>query len=59
MADFEPQGLRNEADYERALKDIAQYFRREPNLGSPEAEHFDLLAGLIAAYEEKYWPIEG
>lgn len=49
--------LRNEADYDWALKEIAQYFEHEPKRGTPQADRFDVLAALIEAYEAKHWPI--
>lgn len=51
--------LRTEADYAWALDEIAACFEVEPEPGSPEAERFDILAGLIAAYEAGHWLIDG
>lgn len=50
--------IRNEADYNWALKEIEVYFDNEPESGTPEADRFDVLAGLIEAYEANYWDIE-
>jgi HTH-type transcriptional regulator / antitoxin HigA len=50
--------IRTEADYDAALKEIEQYFEAEPIAGSPEADHFDILAALIGAYEQTNWRIE-
>jgi HTH-type transcriptional regulator/antitoxin HigA len=50
--------LRSEADYEAALDEIERYFEREPKLGTPAADRFDLLALLIEDYEKKRWPVE-
>jgi HTH-type transcriptional regulator/antitoxin HigA len=50
--------LRSEADYETALADIEQYFEKEPKVGTPEADRFDLLALLIEGYEKKHWAID-
>ena len=55
MMDIRP--LRTEADYDWALAEIAPYFETEPAQGSPEADRFDVLADLIAAYEARHWPI--
>jgi HTH-type transcriptional regulator/antitoxin HigA len=49
--------IRNEAQYERALVEIAPYFAREPAPGTRAADEFDLLALLIESYEKKLWPI--
>jgi HTH-type transcriptional regulator/antitoxin HigA len=50
--------LRNEADYEAALEEIACYFDQEPAPGTPEADRFDILAMLIGVYEREHWPID-
>jgi HTH-type transcriptional regulator/antitoxin HigA len=50
--------IRTERDYDRALKEIAQYFEREPRRNSPDADRFDVLAALIEAYEMKRWPVD-
>lgn len=49
--------IRTEADYDAALREIERYFEREPEIGSPEADRFDILAALIGAYEREHWPI--
>ena len=45
--------LRSEADYDIALAEIERYFNREPRLGTPAADRFDLLALVIEDYENK------
>jgi HTH-type transcriptional regulator/antitoxin HigA len=50
--------LRSEADYDAALAEIGRYFEREPELGSPDADRFDLLALVIDDYERRRWPID-
>lgn len=50
--------IRTEADYDWALKEVEQYFIREPRRGTPDADRFDVLSALIEAYEGKRWPIE-
>lgn len=50
--------IRNEADYDAALKDIEQYFENEPERGTPESDRFDVLAALIGAYEQEHWRID-
>jgi HTH-type transcriptional regulator/antitoxin HigA len=50
--------IRNEADYDAALKEIAPFFENVPEPGSPEADHFDVLAALLAAYEREHWTVE-
>ncbi len=55
LMDIRP--IRDDADYEWALKEIEQYFDNEPARGTPEADRFDVLAALIGAYEERVYPI--
>lgn len=50
--------IRNEADYDWALAEIARYFEDEPLPGTGDADRFDVLADLVAAYESRNWPIE-
>lgn len=52
------RAIRNEADYEWALTEIARYFESQPALGTAAADRFDVLASLIETYEAKHWPIE-
>jgi len=52
------RAVRNEEDYDWALAEIEGYFDHEPEKGSAEAERFDVLAALIAAYEQQHWTIE-
>jgi HTH-type transcriptional regulator/antitoxin HigA len=52
------RAIRNEADYDWALSEIARYFESEPEPGTQAAERFDVLASLIEAYEAKHWAIE-
>ena len=50
--------LHTEADYDWALTEVATYFDKVPELGTPEADRFDVLSALIGAYEDKHWSIE-
>lgn len=50
--------IRSEEDYDWALAEIAHYFDTIPEKGTQEADRFDVLAGLIAAYEATNHPIE-
>lgn len=52
------RAIRNEADYDWALVEIARYFENQPSPGTEAADRFDVLASLVEAYEAKYWPIE-
>jgi HTH-type transcriptional regulator/antitoxin HigA len=50
--------IENEADYDWALREVERYFDAEPAPETPEAARFSVLSTLIAAYEDKRWPIE-
>ncbi|MEO5324721.1 type II toxin-antitoxin system HigA family antitoxin [Mesorhizobium sp. CC13] len=50
--------IRNDADLEWAIAEVARYFDNEPEPGSMDAERFDILSTLIEAYEDKHYPIE-
>ena len=50
--------IRTEPEYDEALDEIERYFDKEPKLGTPEADRFDLLALIVEDYERKRWPIE-
>lgn len=56
MTEIRP--LRTEAHYDAALEAIETYFVNEPELGSAEADRFDLLALVIADYEVRHWAID-
>lgn len=48
--------IKNEADYEAALEEIADLMEAED--GSEEADRLDVLATLVATYEEQNHPVE-
>jgi HTH-type transcriptional regulator/antitoxin HigA len=50
--------LHSEADYEAAVDEIERYFDSEPTPGTPQADHFDLLALVIEDYERRHWPVD-
>jgi HTH-type transcriptional regulator/antitoxin HigA len=58
MAAMNVRPLRNEADYDWALREIEKYFAHEPRRGTKDAARFDVLAALIESYEARYWPID-
>lgn len=51
------RAIRTEADYDWALGEIERYFDRQPEAGTPEADRFDVLAGLLKLYEDANHPI--
>ena len=50
--------LLTESDLDWALAEIEVYFRNQPEMGSPEAARYNVLAALIENYEDRHWPIE-
>ena len=49
--------IKSDADYEWAIAEITRYFENEPEPGSSDGDRFDVLATLIEAYEDRYYPI--
>ena len=47
--------IRNEADYEAALKEVERLWGAEP--GTPDGDRFEVLFTLVEAYEEQHYPI--
>ncbi|MCB8945802.1 MAG: transcriptional regulator [Ardenticatenaceae bacterium] len=47
--------IKTESDYEAALQEIERLWEAEP--GSSDGDKLDVLATLVAAYEEKQYPI--
>ena len=48
--------IKTEADYTAALKRIEEIF--DAAVGTPEADELELLATLVALYEEEHFPID-
>lgn len=48
--------IRNADDLAWALAEVAPYFDAPPELGTPEADRFDVLSDLIEAYEDRFFP---
>jgi HTH-type transcriptional regulator / antitoxin HigA len=48
--------IKNQRDYRRALNEIDQLMDAKPN--TPRGDRLDMLATLVAAWEEKHYPIE-
>lgn len=52
---MEIKPIRNGADYEAALKEIATLVNSQP--GTPEADRMEVMVTLVEAYEAKQFPI--
>src|SRR6187402_2542277 len=48
--------IRTERDYEVALKEVERLWGAKT--GTPEGDRLDVLATLIEAYEDKYYPMD-
>ena len=53
---MELRPIRNESDYQEALREIELLFNAAPN--TPEYDRLDVLSTLVEAYEKKHIPIE-
>jgi HTH-type transcriptional regulator/antitoxin HigA len=51
---MEIRPIRNEDDYEWALREIAEVMEAEPNPGSDAFDRLDVLVTLVEAYEAKH-----
>lgn len=51
------RAIRSDDDLTWALRQVEAYFDREPDVGSPEAERFDVLVTLIEAYENSHYSV--
>jgi hypothetical protein len=49
--------LRTEDDYERALKEIEQYFENAPGPGTEAADRLNQLTARIVEYEDVHFPV--
>ena len=54
---FVVKPIRDEKSYDAALAQVEHYFEHAPEPGTPEADQFEMLVDLIAAYEARRWPI--
>ena len=52
------QPIRTEDDYRAALREVSAFFDHEPEPGSPEGDHFEILLILVEAYETQHFPID-
>lgn len=55
MDDIRP--IRTDADYDWAIAEVVRYFESEPEIGSIDGDRFDVLSALIAAYEDRHFPM--
>ncbi len=53
MMDVKP--LRNEQDYDWAMREVAHYFEVDPELGTADGDRFEVLSILIKEYEDKHF----
>lgn len=54
---MEVKPIRTEDDYRAAMRLVSAYFDNEPDPGTAEGDHFDVLLTLVHAYEAKHYPV--
>jgi HTH-type transcriptional regulator/antitoxin HigA len=52
------RAIKTDADLAWAIAEINPYFDNPPDLGTPDADRFDVLATLIEAFENKHYHID-
>ncbi|MFC0805597.1 MULTISPECIES: helix-turn-helix domain-containing protein [unclassified Sinorhizobium] len=52
------RAIRNDDDLAWAIAEVSKYFDNEPEIGTEEADRFDILSTLIEAYENEHYAIE-
>ncbi len=50
--------IRTKQDYQAALKTVASLFDNQPEIGTPEFAHMEVMVLLIEAYEAEHYPID-
>jgi len=50
--------IRNDDDYQAALKQVSRLFDRPPEPNTPAGDRFDVLVTLIESYEAKRFPMD-
>lgn len=59
LLDFsKPHVLRNEAEYEAAIREIGQLLDRDPARGSEGYERLEFLSVLVEHYEDQHFPMD-
>ena len=56
MMDVRP--LRNERDYDWAIREASRYFEFEPEPGSADDDRLEVLSMLIKAYEDEHFAMK-
>lgn len=51
------QPIRNDDDYERAVRQIAKLMEQQPEPGTDAFDRLDILATLVEAYEDEHHPV--
>lgn len=52
------RAIKTDSDLAWAIAEISPYFDNPPDLGTPDADRFDVLATLIEAFEDKHYHID-
>ena len=57
MTPFPVRVIHDDDQLAAALAAYEAFFDAEPKPGTPEGDRFELLGLVIAAYEERRWPV--
>ncbi len=50
--------IQDDAGYQAALKIASAFFGSEPEPGTPEADHFEVLLAVIQTWESRHYPLD-
>jgi len=50
--------IRNELEYQEALKIVSPMFDTQPEMGTPEFDFMEVMILLIESYEAEHYPVE-
>ncbi len=51
------QPIRTEQEHEAALEEIERLFENEPESGTTEGDHLEILIALVQTYEDQRYPL--
>ncbi len=50
--------IRDDAEFDEAVRRASHYFDAKPVPGSPEGDTYEMLLMVIEAYQDERWPVE-
>ena len=54
---MEIKPIHTEADYRTALREVSRLVDLDPEVGTPDGDHLEVLSTLVEAYEHKHFPM--